>query len=132
MKIILLLADAAQEVNSKLYILGGGWSNIVNPTPPVAVAIQVLVPWADANRRLPWTLRLLDQDGKAVMTPEDAPILIQGELEVGRPPGTDPGSDIDAAMAFTIPPGMPVTSGQRYEWRFEIDGSSESASFRVR
>jgi hypothetical protein len=34
-KITMLLADAAQEVQGKLYVLGGGWSTTRSPAPPI-------------------------------------------------------------------------------------------------
>jgi len=43
------LADAAQEVRGKLYILGGGWSVTGPDVPPMALAIKLDVPWSDAN-----------------------------------------------------------------------------------
>ena len=41
----LMLADSAQEVGGKLYILGGGWSVTGPVVPPSAVAIKIDVPW---------------------------------------------------------------------------------------
>ena len=39
MKVTILLADAAQAAEGKLYVLGGGWS-ITGPDPsPMALAI---------------------------------------------------------------------------------------------
>ena len=44
MKVTMLLADAAQAVNGKLYILGGGWS-VAGPDPtPMAIALKMEVP----------------------------------------------------------------------------------------
>ena len=41
-----MLADSAQEVGGKLYILGGGWSVTGPVVPPSAVAIKIDVPLA--------------------------------------------------------------------------------------
>ena len=45
MRVTMLLADAAQEVNGKLYVLGGGWSVTGPDLPPMAIAIKLDVPW---------------------------------------------------------------------------------------
>src|SRR5213078_2286630 len=59
----LLLADAAQAVEGKLYVLGGGWS-VTGPQPvPMAIALKIDVPWDQANTRHSWRLELLDADG---------------------------------------------------------------------
>src|SRR5213594_576499 len=60
MKVTMLLADSAQAVNGKLYILGGGWS-IIGPDPAAtAIAIKIDVPWDLANRSHTFRLALLD------------------------------------------------------------------------
>ncbi|MGH2780595.1 MAG: hypothetical protein ACRDLA_04090 [Thermoleophilaceae bacterium] len=51
MKVTMLLADAAQTAEGKLYVLGGGWA-ITGPDPsPSAVAMYIEVPWDQANMR---------------------------------------------------------------------------------
>ncbi|MDQ3354462.1 MAG: hypothetical protein M3507_08295, partial [Actinomycetota bacterium] len=67
MKVTMLLADAAQAVGGKLFILGGGWS-VTGPGPaPMAMAIKIEVPWDRTNQRHHWALDLIDQDGQAVL-----------------------------------------------------------------
>src|SRR3989304_5729195 len=67
MKVTMLLADAAQAIGGKLYILGGGWS-VTGPHPTAAaIAPQIEGPWDEANRPPrpppraepfdPWTIR---------------------------------------------------------------------------
>jgi hypothetical protein len=123
MKVIMLLADAAQTVDNKLYILGGGWS-ITGPAPsPSAVALKIEVPWDQTNKKHTFELSLFDADGQAVMasTPEgERPIQIGGEFEVGRPAGLAPGIPIDVALAFNFGP-MPLPPGGRFTWRLAID-----------
>jgi hypothetical protein len=68
-KVVLLLADAAQVSDGKLNLLGGGWS-ITGPMPtPSAVAIKIEVPWSDTNVRHEFKLELFTADGDAVMVP---------------------------------------------------------------
>jgi hypothetical protein len=122
MKVTLLLADSAQAVAGKLYVLGGGWS-VIGPGPaPMAIAAKIEVPWDQANTKHELLLELLDADGQPV-TPEDEenPIRIGGQFEVGRPPGVKPGTPIDFPFAVQIGP-LPLEPDSRYEWRLTIDG----------
>ena len=129
MKVTLLLADAAQAVNGKLYVLGGGWS-LTGPEPaPMALAVKIEVPWDRANIKHRWRLELLDEDGapvEVVATPEGGtqPLRIEGEFEAGRPPGLKPGTPLDVALALNLAP-LPLPGGGRFVWRLGIDGWDE-------
>jgi len=64
-----MLADSAQEVGGKLYILGGGWS-ITGPDPvPMAIALKLEVPWDRTNEQHSLLLELVDEDGNPVIVP---------------------------------------------------------------
>ena len=133
----LLLADAAQAIDNKLYVLGGGWS-VTGPDPtPSALAIAIKVPWDEANRHHDLRVELLDADGQPIMVgdpPDDRPVVIESHFEVGRPPGLRPGTPIDLALAVNLGP-VPLAPGGRYEWRLSIDGHSEAhwhAAFSTR
>jgi hypothetical protein len=127
MKVTILLADAAQAAEGKLYVLGGGWS-ITGPDPsPMALAIKIEVPWDQANQPHTCRLELLDSDGQAVETetPEgEQAIFFEANFEVGRPAGVKPGTPIDLPLAVNIPP-VPLEPGGRYEWRLSIDGEAQ-------
>ena len=127
MRVTLLLADSAQEVGGKLYILGGGWS-ITAPGTPSAIALKFEVPWDRANQRHTIELELMTEDGDAVLVPgpdgEPIPLRIEGQLEVGRPAGLKPGTPIDAAMAISLGP-LPLEPDRRYQWRLSIDGEHD-------
>lgn len=129
-KITMLLADAAQQVGGKLYILGGGWSTTGAPTAPMAVAIKIEVPWDRTNVGHDWRLALVDADGRAVQTSDDRPVEVTGLLEVGRPPGLPEGTPLDAPLVVSFG-SMPLQPG-RYEWRLEIEEFVESCAFLVR
>ena len=120
MRVTMLLADAAQEVNGKLYVLGGGWSVTGPALPPMAIAIKLDVPWSAANEQHQFLLELVDQDGHEVPAGDGNGVRAEGAFEVGRPVGVAVGSDIDFAFAVTIP-SFPVPPG-RYSWRLSIDG----------
>ncbi len=129
-KITMMLADAAQQVGGKLYILGGGWSTTGSPTPPMAVAIKIEVPWDRTNVGHDWRLALVDADGRAVQTSDERAVEVTGELEVGRPAGLPDGTPLDAPLVVSFGP-MPLESG-RYVWRLEIGEFVESCAFLVR
>lgn len=125
MNVTMLLCDAAQVSDGKLYILGGGWS-ITGPEPvPSAVAMKIDVDWSEANVAHHWELFLEDADGRPVMmeTPDGSqPIEVRGEFTVGQPPGIPPGSPIDVALAVNLGP-VPLPSATRFLWRLTIDGA---------
>lgn len=127
MKVTILLADAAQAAEGKLFVLGGGWS-IIGPDPtPMALAIKIEVPWDQANQQHQCRLELLDSDGQPVLVDTgegEQPIFIEAGFEVGRPPGVKPGTPIDLPLAINIPP-FPLEAGGRYEWRLSIDGQTD-------
>jgi hypothetical protein len=127
MKVTMLLADAAEAVNGKLYVLGGGWS-ITGPDPmPSAIAIKIDVPWDEANKRHSLKLTLVDTDDKPAMVPTpvgEQPLEFRFEFEVGRPPGLKPGTPLDYALAINLGP-VPLQPDSRYVWRLWIDEKTD-------
>jgi hypothetical protein len=95
----LILCDAAQVQGEKLYMLGGGWSQIwVKQFPAqhhVAVAAGILIPWLETNARHEFHLQVRDEDG--VKFGE-----VQGQFEQGRPPGLPPGSAQRVMLAINM------------------------------
>ena len=85
----LILADAAQMVGGKLYLLGGGWDRFTaNSGFPanhkMSVAAAFSVPWNETNRRHPFTFSVEDEDGTVLAD-------VGGGFEIGRPPGIPAG-----------------------------------------
>lgn len=122
----MLLADSAQAVDGKLYILGGGWS-VTGPDPtPSAIALKIEVPWDATNRKHSVLLQMVDIDDQPVTveTPiGEQPIEIKSEFEVGRPPGVKAGTAIDLPMAINLGP-LPLPPGNQYVWKLSIDDES--------
>lgn len=135
MKVTLLLADSAQEVGNKLYILGGGWS-IITPGAPFSIAGKIEVPWNEGSSEHTFRLELLDMDGHPVGveeqiddengdgSPEPKPLAIEGTFATGIPAGVKPGTPLDAVFAINLS-GVPLEPGKRYEWRLSIDDRTE-------
>jgi hypothetical protein len=120
MKVTLLLCDWAEDINGKLYIMGGGWSRLrlVQPAT-MTLAAKIDVPWDETNKRHKFAARLLTEDGEQVLI-EGQPVTIDGEFEVGRPVGVKKGSTLDTPLTLRFQ-NLMLPSG-RYEWSLEIDG----------
>lgn len=123
----MLLCDAAQSVGGKLYILGGGWSQVSSAGFPggltMALAIKLAVPWDRANERIPVRVHLEGDQG-GVFEVEGNAIEAQTELELGRPPGLRRGTDLDATLALNFA-GLPLPVGG-YVWRLIVDRSDKA------
>jgi hypothetical protein len=126
----MLLADAAQAVSGKLYVLGGGWTHVFvsqfpGPAPaPFSVAVGITVPYHLTNRRFEFGLELLDSDGGRVGD------LLTAEMEQGRPPGLRPGTGQAILLAINVHPEFPVAG--RYRFQATIDGEPvRSVSFEA-
>ena len=129
MKVTMLLADHAEAVQGKLYIMGGGWSQIGPEPSPKAIAIKIEVPWTEANRQHSLHLSLVDGHRQPirVQTPVGvAPVEIQANFECGRPPGLLQGTPLDVTMAFNIGP-VPLPPGSRYAWKLKINNQDNEA-----
>jgi len=75
---------------------------------PQAVAVLIKVPGDRANKKIQFSLQLLNPDGHPVKLPlldgTTTPIVQEGQIEVGRPPGIAEGSMLNASIAVSIPP----------------------------
>jgi hypothetical protein len=128
----MLLCDYAEELNGKLYVMGGGWSRNFTPGQPsnMALAIKLTIPWNEANRPYDINVRLVDHNHEQVTNDEGNDIGILGKVEVGRPPGLRPGSDLGSALALTFT-GLVLEPGA-YVWELLIDNKVlESTTFDV-
>lgn len=128
----MLLADSAQAIHGKLYILGGGWSTAGPGQSSSAMAIKIEVPWDEANRKHRLRLELVDEDNKPVMAPKDIggspretlPVQIDLDFEVGRPSGVKAGTPLDFSTVINWGP-LPLQPNGRYLWRLYIDDQRE-------
>lgn len=124
MKATILLADAAQVAEGKLYVLGGGWTYTGPQPSPMAVVLLMFVPWGDTNKDHNAILTLENGDGKPHMvdTPMGSqPLKAEAKFQVGRPPGVKQGSDQVVPIALNLPP-MQLKPDSSYSWKLQIDG----------
>ncbi|HEY2916190.1 MAG TPA: hypothetical protein VGI98_03145 [Candidatus Limnocylindrales bacterium] len=101
----LMLADSAQAVDGKLYILGGAWNMLRFPEFPtslmVGISVAIDVDWTETNARHHLDIHFEDADGTA-MDPR-----IGADFEAGRPPGAIPGAELRVVMAVNGPVAIP-------------------------
>ena len=94
----LILADAAQVVSNKLYVMGGGWDRYTSKRGfpaqiQFAVAVSLKVPWHQTNKKHNFELEIATEDGQTIKR-------IDGQFEVGRPPGIQAGTDQRVQLAL--------------------------------
>lgn len=98
-----ILADAAQAISGKLFLLGGGWDTLrVGKFPArhhtMAIGLRVRIPWTWTGQPMTLSIDLQDEDGRSLF----ASGPLRHGFEVGRPPGAPEGSDIGLVRAFTF------------------------------
>jgi hypothetical protein len=102
----LMLADNAQAVEGKLYILGGAWNMLRFPQFPasliVGIAVAIDVDWNETNRRHHLDIHFEDADGNE-MEPR-----IGADFEAGRPPGAIAGAELRIVLAVNGPISIPA------------------------
>jgi hypothetical protein len=102
----LMLADSAQAVEGKLFILGGAWNMLRFPTFPasimVGIAVAIDVDWNETNRQHHLDIHFEDADGNA-MEPQ-----IGADFEAGRPPGAIAGAELRIVLAVNGPLSIPA------------------------
>ncbi len=113
----LLVADRAEVVNGKLYLMGGSWDRIGPAQFPhrmmLGIALGVRIPFAHTDDQHTVAIELLHDDTRM--------IGFEAKLATGRPPGMA-GMDMLVPMAFNIPIAIPG-EGQ-LTLRAAIDGHS--------
>lgn len=132
MDVTMLLCDAAEAANGKLYVLGGGWSHLYAPDTPVniALAVMVAVPWNRTNEKHRLRAALVTDGGDPVEVEDGNPITVEAGFEVGRAPGMAPGTTFNTPMVFNIG-GLALEAGG-YVWELYVNGQrAAQAPFRV-
>jgi hypothetical protein len=115
----LILADRAEAVNGKLYMMGGAWEHLYvqDLTQPnlISLAVGVLVPWNATNKQHQIRIVIEDSDGQQIGFQAEA------GFAVGRPPWADVGVIQRVVIAI---PTIPVTIPQlgNYALKAEING----------
>jgi len=118
-----ILADAAQVVGGKLYVLGGAWNAFranAFPTPAtMAFVVSILVDRAEAAKDHSFSLTLADSAGVAVLPP------IEGRFQVGKPEGA---SQDPQRTVLALNSGVLLVRPGRYTITV-VAGSEQSSIF---
>lgn len=95
-----------------------------SPTPPHAVVIRLDVPWPEVGSAHSWRLVLIDAGGSPVVGPKGNLVSnTEGRFGTQRPIGVILGEATVAFVVVTVGP-LPLEAGQRYGWRFYVDGET--------
>ena len=124
----LILADKAEAIGGKLYLMGGAFDRMGMTTIPglaqFDVAAGLLVGYNETNVQQAFELRCEDADNNLVFQ------AAQGAIEVGRPPGMAAGSEQRALVVFA----GPFTFGAPgdYAWVLVLNGERQPPTrFRI-
>jgi hypothetical protein len=112
---MLTLANHAEVVNGLLYLSGAGWDRVTrryaaghDPRPHrFGIGVSVVIPWTETNRKHRLSLWVETEDGGSPL------VKVDGQVEVGRPPGVPEGSDRRAVLAVDATVDFPAEGGYR-------------------
>lgn len=94
----LILADRAEVVNGKLYVMGGAWDRIfaqdLQVPSMISLAIGILVPWLATNQQHAARIVVEDEDGASVGFQADV------GFNTGRPAGAEVGETQRVILAL--------------------------------
>ncbi len=94
----LLLADRAEVLNGKLYMMGGAWDRRhirdISAPVPLTIVASVLVPWNLTNEPHRLRIRIEDEDGSPV------PPEVDATVNVGRPVNATQGQSFRATAVI--------------------------------
>jgi hypothetical protein len=81
----LIVADYAEVVSGKTYLMGGGWDKFGPPGYPaqmrLGIAVGIRVPYLEANQAHHFIVALTKGDGGELFK-------LEGDVETGRAPGS--------------------------------------------
>lgn len=118
----LILADSAEALNGKLYLMGGGWDSVtvtdIGRPVPMAIACGVNVPWSETDDAHELSLAITDQDGREV-----APRL-QASFKTGRSPNLERGHPVH--VPFAIKAELQFPDAGTYVISATVDDNAET------
>lgn len=128
---MLTVANHAEAVNGLLYLSGAGWTDLTRHVGPdgqippnhIGIGVSILVSWNETNQKHHIVLRIENADGKTL-------INVEGDIEMGRPPGLPAGSDLRGVMAINGEVQFPAAGVYRVV--AVVGQDMRSVTFRVR
>lgn len=104
----IMLADHAEVMNGKLYMMGGGYDrrfiNDINSPVTLVVVVSVSVPWNLTNQPHTVKIRVETEDGAVV-------VESQGDLTVGRSAEAIPGQLFRVMSVINFTAQLPQFGG---------------------
>ncbi|MBI2908310.1 MAG: hypothetical protein HYX92_11735 [Chloroflexi bacterium] len=101
----LMLADRAEAINGKIYMMGGGWDRLYVPDfaqhQSISIATGILVPWNATNRTHSLALRVETQDATELAA-------LGLNFNAGRPPLLGQGESQRVVLAFQLSIRLPA------------------------
>ncbi len=98
-----MLADRAEAVNGKLYLMGGAWDrNFVQDFQqpvPISFAVGILVPWNATNQQHTVEITIEDADGR-----QPVEFNLRAGFVAGRPPTAIQGETQRVTLAVPVVP----------------------------
>jgi hypothetical protein len=118
----LVLAEHAEAINNKHYIMGGGLFSIAGAEfplvqPNLSIAASIEIPFEAMIEQHGLAIDIVDADEKSIL-----PQVFSTKFETGRPPGVRHGDSQVALMVINFANLQFATEG-RYWVKLEIDGS---------
>ena len=118
----LILADAAEVVGGKLYMMGGGWSRIYAQSEEaferrIAVALSLTVPFNETFEPQSLEVEFVDGDGHSLAN------KIQGSFEVAPTIGTP--RQMNQRMMIAVNVNLPIPGPGIYEAIARVPGAEE-------
>jgi hypothetical protein len=100
----LILAESAEAIHGKLYLMGGAWETIhiarFDVPVTLTIAVSVQVPWNATNRQYALGVSVLTADG-AMLARQDR------QLMTGRPAHVEPGTSQRTLFVLSLPVELP-------------------------
>lgn len=116
----LMLADRAEAVNGKLYVMGGAWDRqfVQDFAQPIwlSLAIGILVPWNATNQQHNLQVTIEDFDGRPLS------FSLQAGFTAGRAATATPGEVQRVIMALPMVPQILPGPG-KYTVKAAINGT---------
>ncbi|MEP7217182.1 MAG: hypothetical protein ABI782_13105 [Anaerolineaceae bacterium] len=123
-----LIADYAEIVAGKLYVMGGGWDSTTAAEVPagirMAIAVGVRLGWEETNTAIPVEMTVHDDDAQEL-------VRVNGSVQVGRSAELLPGSTQLAQIAINLQLHLPSFGGYRVRVVAGGDGLTRSLPFRL-
>jgi hypothetical protein len=124
----LFVADHVEVVNGKLYVNGGGWSDITrlpNQLSHFGIGLSLCIPWNETNQPHDLLVRLENEDSNQELAKAEM------QINVGRPPTLPKGSDQHLAIGMMLSTVFPSAGGYRVTAEVDQNQQMKHWAFRV-